>query len=1179
MAKALRHVYGPIGGLIIDGPKGLLRGTLNFVAVAVGGPVVAAMQVVAAGASLLEPKPKAPATLASSGDRLTVSINVREPRKIVLGSTAMATDLRDQEWSSDQKFLHRFIVTASHRVQAIREIWFDDKLVWTAAGGVLGDMAKWLQVATVLEGSPANAINIGPRMGLSRRYTGCAYVHLRYQIGRNAKKVDSPFAQSIPSRVTIIGDGAPVYDPRRDSTVPGGSGPQRANDQSTWEWNESAGRNPALAMLFYLLGWRINGRLAVGKGLPPARINLTSFIDAANLCDEPVAKASGGTEPRYRCDGVLSEGDATEAVLDNLKSTMNAVLDDVDGRLRVTVLHNDLAAPIGELGTADVLGAFTWQQTLPLDDSVSVIRGSFVDPSPASLYQQPDYPEVAIASRDGIERSQTVNYPLVQSASQAQRLSKQRLQRMLYGGTFTATFQSTAWKFQKGDVVRFSFAPLGWYQKLFRIADMATQVDGKVPMMLREENAAIYAWDASDAAPVTGVAPTSYDPMLWPIIAGIADVDARLGLVFNDNVITSGREKRDFAREWRGLEAQFLALDARYQVLGSPADLYGARTDAHDGYQALAAVLAGMNPAWDDTTLDTNVDGAALNQRWIATRQQIEAFAAAITGRKGERGADGASAFTLVDVAWTNFPKPNEVYKNGGGDDWTGKARTGEFYNGAASVAGTMDPGCFIGLTTDPTANASYDTIDYGLHYSSNGSYYADRNGIPFWEGAAGAGPRRGQVVSDGKVVRYIIDGYGTVCSHPVNARDEQLYGVFAVAPVGNSIRGITFSGGGAVGSPGASAPLVLTQWSINGVDGWHDNYFGADAYFRQSNDNRATWGPAVRGVGENGTIGADGSTESIIFLRSAVVPATPARDGGDPPPGWSDSPGNGTDFIWMSKSTFKAGVQQKDWSAPQRVSAKDGENGADGFTVEVSVASLSVSCDYLGQPKDGALPIPFTVKVLRGTTDVTSSVSFGTQSSSSGVTVGTIDAAGGRFQLEAIGGDGGFVLMSMSIGGVALPSKRIPIMKNSDQPPPSNITGVSRSFGARVGSTVYEDANASPEAAVLTASASGTIKFAASGSYAAATSGNQYRYIDIEGKVQIRSSGSSSWSDASGPVAGTRASYYPNDGPDPGDIVIEGQIGGLTKDANYEFRFIGRVTAGSTTVTRIYGGIINVSV
>lgn len=513
---------GLAAGASITGGIGAMTSMVGLAGLSVS-TLLTASAVLGAGASLLSPKPKAPGGLSSTSDRLTVSINVREPRKIALGSTAFATDLRDQEWSNDQTYLHRFIVVASHRVQAIREIWLDDKLAWTAAGGAQGEFAPWLQVTPVLEGSAANAINLGARMGSARRYTGCAYVYLRFQILANSKKLDSVFNQTVPSRVTIVGDGAPVYDPRLDSTVPGGSGPMRASDQTTWVWNAGASRNPALGMLFYLLGWRINGRLAVGKGIPGARIDLASFITAANLCDEPVAKSSGGTEPRYRCDGVLSEADDTTVVLDNLKACMNAVLDDVDGRLRVSVLHNDLSAPIGELSTGDVLGTFTWQQTLPLNDGVSVIRGGYIDSSSTSLFQMADYPEVAIGSADGIERSQTVNYPLVQSASQAQRLSKQRLQRMLYGGTFTAVFQATAWAFQKGDVIRFTFVPLGWDRKLFRIADMATQVDGKVPLMLREEAPAIYAWDGSDAAPVQAAAPTIYDASLWPLVQGIVD--------------------------------------------------------------------------------------------------------------------------------------------------------------------------------------------------------------------------------------------------------------------------------------------------------------------------------------------------------------------------------------------------------------------------------------------------------------------------------------------------------------------------------------------------------------------------------------------------------------------------------------------------------------------------------
>jgi hypothetical protein len=75
--------------------------------------------------------------------------------------------------------------------------------------------------------------------------------------------------------MTIIGRGAKLYDPRRDSTVVGGSGPMRANDQSTWRYTADdggvIGENLPLMILRRLLGWRITNpvtgerRLALGR--------------------------------------------------------------------------------------------------------------------------------------------------------------------------------------------------------------------------------------------------------------------------------------------------------------------------------------------------------------------------------------------------------------------------------------------------------------------------------------------------------------------------------------------------------------------------------------------------------------------------------------------------------------------------------------------------------------------------------------------------------------------------------------------------------------------------------------------------------------------------------------------------------------------------------------------------
>lgn len=535
MSKVLRPIFQPLS---LVSKK--LANVASAAALVVVGAMTGNFQMIAAGVSLgassLQKKPKAPDNSAELLSRLQVSIDPRTPRKIVFGTTAMATDIRDQEFSDSQTYLHRFIVVASHKVHAISEIWFDDKMAWTLAGGVQGTFVGYLDVTPILEGNAANAINLGARMGTTRRYTGLAYVYLKFRLKGTSKKTESPFAQSVPSRLTIKGNGAFVYDPRLDTTV-GGSGSCRADDQSTWVWSADAGNNPALQLLWFLLGWRIQNpvtsdwKLAVGKGVPASRINMASFIDAANLCDEAVALAAGGTEARYRSAGVVSEADSPTTILDMLKASMSAILDDVDGKLRCQVLYNDLASPVWTWTENDVLSDFEWTPSADLDATFNIVRGTHPDPSNEALYQMVDYPAIEYASEDGIDRIDPFDLGMVERASQCQRLADMRYLRQKHSGVFSAVFQATAWKVQKGDIVTGNFAPAGITGVKFRVAEMEIRQDGTVPMMLRVEKAEMYPAGGTDAPAYTAVASTPYDPALSAVVEAIADADKQVVMI------------------------------------------------------------------------------------------------------------------------------------------------------------------------------------------------------------------------------------------------------------------------------------------------------------------------------------------------------------------------------------------------------------------------------------------------------------------------------------------------------------------------------------------------------------------------------------------------------------------------------------------------------------------------
>jgi hypothetical protein len=500
------------------------------------GPALAAALRAAAIATVLAGVTQqffAPKIPKSQIGRLNVTLDPSTPRKAVFGTTAMALDLRYHESSgANQEYVDYIIAVAAHKVSSIDEIWFEEKQAWTATGGVTATYLNYLTVTTRTEGTDANyiPINGGAKWGSSRRLTGCAYVHLRIKRTGNVNTQDSPLVNGLPSRVTIIGNGALLYDPRKDSTVPGGSGSHRATDQSTWGvyTNADDTDNPALQLLWWLLGWEINNKLSIGCGVPYTRIDMESFITAANICDENVTLAIGGTQKRYRTSGTASDGDDRMEIINNLLASMSGTIRDNSGKLMLTVMKNDLADYVLTLDENDMIGGFEWQQTGGLTENNNVARGRYVDPSQNSLYQFVDYPEVGFASPDGIDRVMSLDLFYVEDGRRAQRIAKQALQRNQYRGMFSTTFNAKALGCQVGDIVRMNLTALGWSNKPFRVISQEIGFDGKVPLTLIEENAAIYAWDSDESAPLTATAPTIYNPLNNPLILAITDAEAVL---------------------------------------------------------------------------------------------------------------------------------------------------------------------------------------------------------------------------------------------------------------------------------------------------------------------------------------------------------------------------------------------------------------------------------------------------------------------------------------------------------------------------------------------------------------------------------------------------------------------------------------------------------------------------
>ena len=114
--------------------------------------------------------------------------------------------------------------------------------------------------------------------------TGCAHVYVEYRDNKNR----TIWPSGRPRFLWVV-KGALMYDPRKDSTVPGGSGDHRWGDEDTYEWSENA----YIARYNYVRGFYNRGgatpHLMVGRGLTAIEAPPERAIARANICDEDVA--------------------------------------------------------------------------------------------------------------------------------------------------------------------------------------------------------------------------------------------------------------------------------------------------------------------------------------------------------------------------------------------------------------------------------------------------------------------------------------------------------------------------------------------------------------------------------------------------------------------------------------------------------------------------------------------------------------------------------------------------------------------------------------------------------------------------------------------------------------------------------------------------------------------------
>lgn len=219
------------------------------------------------------------------------------------------------------------------------------------------------------------------------------------------------FPNQMPEHSCVI-EGALLYDPRKDSTQPGGSGSHRFTDRNTWEFS----RNLALMRLDHLTQ-------PYGGKLSHADMYLPDWVNAANVCDQTVVNRQGSNENRYH-GGLWFKlsNDPTEVgrILDEAAEMV--VYERADGKIGVHA--GEYVAPTVRLVEG---GSFTISvdKNRSEANTVLAVRGKYTNR--ANAYNAEDcaiYGDPYGVVEDDTQRTKTFDNAAVQSHNHAQRKQK-----------------------------------------------------------------------------------------------------------------------------------------------------------------------------------------------------------------------------------------------------------------------------------------------------------------------------------------------------------------------------------------------------------------------------------------------------------------------------------------------------------------------------------------------------------------------------------------------------------------------------------------------------------------------------------------------------------------------------------------------------------------------------------
>ena len=300
-----------------------------------------------------------------------------------------------------------------------------------------------------------------------------------------------PHFRSGPPTFSLIVQGVKVYDPRLDSTYPGGTGAHRIDDESTFAYSQ----NPALHGLTYAYGRYQNAKHVCGGGMGVTSIDVASFVAAANTAD-----LNGWT-----LGGVIYENGEDGEIWNNLKlilSACGAYPTNDGGVLRV--IHHAPRVTLDTINEADLVGPCSTPGMKPWGTGFNTVVPRYMSEDNDWSYVQSD--AIAVASLEtaqGEARIRERKFDLVTNKDQAAALGVYSIYDSVELEPIQLTVGRRFINYGIGDAFDIDIPSLGLDLVAFIVTHSVDPETGNVTIGLKSDTTAKHAF----ALGQTGTAP------------------------------------------------------------------------------------------------------------------------------------------------------------------------------------------------------------------------------------------------------------------------------------------------------------------------------------------------------------------------------------------------------------------------------------------------------------------------------------------------------------------------------------------------------------------------------------------------------------------------------------------------------------------------------------------------